>query len=69
MYFSGTSESQEKVKVAFLRCYKSGPGGSLISVKNASTVLRPKAVILYLLVHVVVFILRKFRLKWCNSHE
>ena len=45
MYFSDTSESQEKVKVALLRCYKSGPGGSLISVKNAATVLRPKAVV------------------------
>ena len=45
MYFSDTSESQEKVKVALLRCYQSGPGGSLISVKNAATVLRPKAVV------------------------
>ena len=45
VYFSDASESQEKVKVALLRCYKSGPGGSLISVKNAATVLRPKAVI------------------------
>ena len=45
MYFSDTSESQEKVTVALLRCYKSGPGGSLISVKNAATVLRPKAVV------------------------
>ena len=45
VYFSDVSESQEQVKVALLRCYKSGPGGSLISVKNAATVLRPKAVI------------------------
>ena len=45
MYFSDASESQEKVKVPLLRCNKSGPGGSLISVKNAATVLRPKAVI------------------------
>ena len=45
VYFSDVSESQEEVKVALLRCYKSGPGGSLISVKNAATVLRPKAVI------------------------
>ena len=45
MYFSDTSESQEKVKVALLRCYKRYPGGSLISVKSAATVLRPKAVI------------------------
>ena len=43
MYFSDTSESQEEVKVVLLRCYKSVPGGSLISVKNAATVLRPKA--------------------------
>ncbi|CAH3174409.1 unnamed protein product [Porites lobata] len=45
VYFSDVSESQEEVKVALLRCYKSGPGGSLVSVKNAATVLRPKAVI------------------------
>ena len=45
VYFSDVSESQEEVKVALLRCDKSGPGGSLISVKNATTVLRPKAVI------------------------
>ena len=47
VYFSDLGESQEKVKVALLKCYKnsSGPGGSLISVKNAATVLRPKAVI------------------------
>ena len=45
VYFSDVSESQEKVTVALLRCDKSGPGGSLVSVKNAVTVLRPKAVI------------------------
>ena len=45
MYFSDASESQEKVKVALLRCYKSGPGNSLVSVKDAATLLRPKAVI------------------------
>ena len=45
VFFSDASESQEKVKVALLRCYKSGPGSSLVSVKNAATVLRPKAVI------------------------
>ena len=45
VYFSDVSESQEEVKVALLRCCKSGPGGSLVSVKNAATVLRPKAVI------------------------
>ena len=47
VYFSDVNRSQEKVKVALLRCYEnsSGPGGSLVSVKNAATVLRPKAVI------------------------
>ena len=45
VYFSDASESQEKVKVVLLRCYKSGPGSSLVSVKNAATLLRPKAVI------------------------
>ena len=36
VYFSDVSESQEEVKVALLRCDKTGPGGSLISVKNAA---------------------------------
>ena len=47
VYFSDVNRRQEKVKVALLRCYEnsSGPGGSLVSVKNAATVLRPKAVI------------------------
>ena len=47
VYFSDVGESQEKVKVALLRCYENSscPGGSLISVKNAATRLRPKAVI------------------------
>ena len=47
VYFSGDGESQEELKVALLRCYRNGigPGGSLISVKNAVSVLRPKAVI------------------------
>ena len=47
VYFSDVGGSQEKVKVALLRCNEnsSSPGGSLISVKNAATVLRPKAVI------------------------
>ena len=45
VYFSNVSERREEVKVALLRCYKSGPAGSLVSVKNAATVLRPKAVI------------------------
>ena len=48
VYFSHVDQSQEeKVKVALLRCYKNGigPGGSLISVRNAASKLRPKAVI------------------------
>ena len=48
VYFSHVDQSQEeKVKVALLRCYKNGigPGGALISVKNAASKLRPKAVI------------------------
>ena len=47
VYFSDVSESQEERKVALLRCYRNGigPGGALVSVKNAASVLRPKAVI------------------------
>ena len=47
VYFSDVGESQEELKVALLRCHKNGigPGGSLVSVKNAASVLRPKAVI------------------------
>ena len=47
VYFSDVGESQEELKVALLRCYRNGigPGGSLMSVKNAASVLRPKAVI------------------------
>ena len=47
VYFSGEGESQEELKVALLRCNRNGigPGGSLISVKNAVSLLRPKAVI------------------------
>ena len=47
VYFSDADGSREKVKVALLKCYENSscPGGSLISVKNAATVLRPKAVI------------------------
>ena len=48
VFFSHVDQSQEeKVKVALLRCYKNGigPGGSLISVRNAASKLRPKAVI------------------------
>ena len=47
VYFSHVSESQEEMKVALLRCYRNGigPGGALVSVKNAASVLRPKAVI------------------------
>ena len=47
VYFSDVGESQEELKVALLRCYRNGigPGGALVSVKNATSVLRPKAVI------------------------
>ena len=47
VYFSDVDRSQDKVKVALLKCSENsaGPGGSLISVKNAATVLKPKAVI------------------------
>ena len=42
-----TGDQDDKTKVALLRIYEDsvGPGGSLISVKNAVRVLRPKAVI------------------------
>ena len=47
VYFSDVGESQEELKVALLRCYRNGigPCGALVSVKNAASVLRPKAVI------------------------
>ena len=47
VYFSDVGERQEELKVALLRCYRNGigPGGALVSVKNAASVLRPKAVI------------------------
>jgi len=48
VYFEDVDESQEeKVKMALIQCYEgsTGPGASLISVKNASNVLHPKAVI------------------------
>ena len=45
VYFSDVSERREEVKVALLICDKSGPGASLVSVKNAANKLRPKAVI------------------------
>ena len=50
VYFEDMDEAGdqvEKVKVALLKCYKGsgGPGGSLITIKNAVQVLRPKAVI------------------------
>ena len=47
VYFSDVGESQEELKVALLRCYRNGigPGGALVSVKNATSVLQPKAVI------------------------
>ncbi|XP_078366405.1 NLR family CARD domain-containing protein 4-like isoform X1 [Oculina patagonica] len=48
VYFGDMCADQEKkVKVALIRCYKgsTGPGSSLITVKNAVTKLRPKGVI------------------------
>ena len=47
VYFSDVDRSQEKVKVALVKCYENsaGPGGSLVSVMKAATVLRPKAVV------------------------
>ncbi|CAH3186297.1 unnamed protein product [Porites evermanni] len=49
VYFEDENEGQdEKVKVALLRCNEgsSGPGGSIVTTKNAVSVLMPKAVIL-----------------------
>ena len=48
VFFEDVDEKQkEKVTIALMRCSEgsSGPGSSLITVKNATTVLRPKAVI------------------------
>ena len=47
VYFGTMGESgEDALKVALMRCYKgsSGPGGSLVTVKNAVAQLRPKAV-------------------------
>ena len=49
VYFEGENEGQEeKVKVALLRCHEGagGPGGSIVTTKNAVSALMPKAVIL-----------------------
>ena len=49
VYLEDENEGQqEKVKVALLRCHEgsSGPGGSIVTTKNAVSVLMPKAVIL-----------------------
>ena len=49
VYLEDENEGQEeKVKVALLRCHEgsSGPGGSIVTTKNAVSVLKPKAVIL-----------------------
>ena len=49
VYLEDENEDQEeKVKVALLRCHEgsSGPGGSIVTTKNAVSVLMPKAVIL-----------------------
>ena len=48
VYFADVVGSQPgRVKVALMKCYKGStcPGGSLIAVKNAAPILRPKAVI------------------------
>ena len=47
VYFDGEDErQQEKVSVALVRSYQGagGPGGTLVTVKNAASLLRPKAV-------------------------
>ena len=47
VYFGTIGESvEEALKVALMRCHKgsSGPGGSLVTTKNAVAQLRPKAV-------------------------
>ena len=49
VYFGDENKGQEeKVKVALLRCHEgsSGPGGTIVTTKNAVSVLMPKAVIL-----------------------
>ena len=48
VFFGEMGEGEEeKLKVALMRCHRgsTGPGSSLITVKNAVTVLRPKSVI------------------------
>ena len=48
VYFADVVGSQPgRVKVALMKCYEGStcPGGSLIAVKNAAPILRPKAVI------------------------
>ena len=49
VYLEDENEGQEeKVKVALLRCHEGSgvPGGSIVTTKNAVSVLKPKAVIL-----------------------
>ena len=49
VYLEDENEGQEeKVKVALLRCHEGsgGPGGSIVTTKNAVSMLMPKAVIL-----------------------
>ena len=49
VYFEDENEGQEeKVAVALLRCHEgsSGPGGSIVTTKNAVSALMPKGVIL-----------------------
>ena len=47
VYFNNVQNHKEKVKVALLRCSEGyiGPSSSLIAVKNAASILEPKAVI------------------------
>lgn len=47
VYFNSAERQQGIVKVALLKCYADSvfPGGTLIAVKNATPLLRPKAII------------------------
>ena len=47
VYFGSIGNNQEKLQVALVKCYEgsSGPGGSLITTKNAAVLLRPRAII------------------------
>lgn len=47
VYFNFVGSQQGIAKVALMRCYKGsdGPGGSTLAVKDAASILRPRAVI------------------------